>query len=160
MKKQLLAALAAVSLVSACGGVGSSSLNPFNWGKGRQQASPDTLEPKGGYPSQNLPEIPQVAQVLSLKIDRNPGGVIVRATGLPPTQGYWDGQLKATNDGEPDKNGVLTFQFLLVPPPVPSAVSTKASREVTVATYVDNYKLRSVRRIVVEGANNSLSARR
>lgn len=156
MKTPLIAALAATLTLSACGSF-STRINPFNWGKHRAPKG-DVLTPAGGYPAARTAG-PLVPRVQSLRVNRTPDGVILRATGLPPTQGYWDGKLVPTNDGKPDAQGVMTYRFVLVPPPEATRVSTPQSREVNVAAHIDNYTLRAIRRIVVEGAQNSLSAR-
>lgn len=157
MKKPLVAALAATLTLSACGSF-SSRINPFNWGKDRAPQG-DILTPKGGFPA---PEAagPLVPFVASMHVEKAVDGVIVRATGLPPIQGYWGGKLVPTNYGEPDENGVLTLRFVLVPPPTQTRVSTPQSREVTVAIQVSAAKLRTIRRFVIQGQSNSLSARR
>ncbi|MFC2969202.1 hypothetical protein [Acidimangrovimonas pyrenivorans] len=159
MRKSLVAALSAALFVSACGGgSGSSRLNPLTW-FGPHEKKAETLTPKGGYPTATEDNRALVDRVTALKVERMPGGAIVRATGLPPTQGWWDVSLVAENDGEP-KDGVLTYQFRLSPPREQTRVSTKASREVTAAAFVTDLTLSKLHRIVVVGANNSLSARR
>ncbi len=145
-------------LVSACGSF-SSRINPFNWGRHASAPQEDTLTPKGGYPAME-PTGPLVPKVTALKVERTPTGAIVRATGLPPYQGYWDGSLAATNDGEPDQNGVMTYRFILKPPPAPTNASTAASREVSVGAYLSASKLRRIRQIVVEAQSNRMTARR
>ena len=158
MRKPLLAALTAALFVSACGGTSSSRLNPFHWFRRAPQAT-DTLAPKGGYAAALQDNRVLVDQVTTLKIERMPGGAIVRASGLPQTQGWWDGELVAENDGEPDDKGVMTYRFVVAAPREPTAVSTPVSREITVAAYLSDLKLARLRRITVVGARNSLSAR-
>ena len=151
MKKPLVAALAATLMLGACGMFSSRN------GAGAQSSDP--LIPKGGYPAP-VAAGPLVQKVVSMRVSATAGGVIIRATGLPPTQGYWDGKLVPTNGGKPDAKGVMTYRFVLVPPPYPTRVSTPQSREVSVGAHLNDYDLRTIRRIVVEGATNSLSARR
>jgi len=86
-------------------------------------------------------------------VERNQGGVIVHAMGLPPTQGYHDAELVVQNGGIPVK-GVLSFEFRAAPPPQPAAVSTQRSREVLVGLYLTNQQLDGVRRIEVIAARN------
>jgi hypothetical protein len=158
MKKPLLAAMIAVLLVGACGGTGSSRLNPFKWFS-RTTEEPGTLEPKGGYAAALADNRALVDQVLTLMVERMPGGAIVRATGLPPTQGWWDAELVAENDGKP-VDGVMSYRFVIAAPRDATRSSTQQSREVTVATYLSDVKLAAISRITVTGARNSLSTRR
>jgi hypothetical protein len=100
-----------------------------------------------------------VADVTEMEVARQPGGAIVRAAGLPPTQGWWDAALVAENRGEP-VDGVLTYRFVVDQPRGPARVSTPQSREVTAAAYISDIKLANVTQIVVLGAANSRSSRR
>lgn len=153
MRKPLLAALSALMLLSACGKIRDSRINPMNW-FGRSAAV--QMAP------QATPETPQdarplVAQVLSLQVEATATGAIVRATGLPPTQGHWDAELVAR---EIDDKGVQVFDFRLLPPVIPMPASTQRSREVTVAVALSNIQLAKISRISVQGGNNALSSAR
>lgn len=153
MKKPLLAALSVVLFVSACGAVRTSRLNPFNWfGQSQPEQTVAAVQP-----GPEADQRPLVEQVLSMSVEPMPGGAIVRATGLPPTQGWWDGELVAR---PVDENGTLIYDFRLVPPLEQTAVSTQRSREVTVAAQLSNRKLEAIRQIVVQGALNARSSRR
>ena len=156
MRVILLATLTAVLLLGACAKARDSKLNPFNW---FQRSAPvDTLEPEEGYDALTDNRI-LVDQVVGLVIEAIPGGAVVRATGLPPTQGYWSAELLPENDGVP-VNGELSFRFVVAPPPDVSRVSTVQSREISVAVYLSNIDLAEVRRITVLGARTSRSAAR
>jgi hypothetical protein len=98
-----------------------------------------------------------VEQVLSLVIEQTPQGAIVRATGLSPTQGYYDAELVPR---PLDDKGVLVYDFRVMPPPEPKPVGAQRTREVTVAAMLSNIKLESIREIVVQGATNARSSRR
>jgi hypothetical protein len=153
IRMPLLAMLALTMTLSACGGFRQSKLNPFNW-FGRSQAVavvPLVSGDKAADPR------PLVQQVVSMSVDPVPEGVIVRATGLPPTQGYWKGELVAL---PLDDKGRQVFEFRLAPPPEPTRVSTEFSREVTVGAFVSNLKLSSINEIVVQGETNARSSRR
>ena len=151
MKKPLLAALSVVLLVTACGTVRESRLNPFNW-FGR---STETAQPLLAL-SEKVDRRPLVEQVVSMNIEAMPGGAIVRATGLPPTQGFWSGELVA----DPVDNGTLTLRFVIVPPAETTRVSTQQSREVVVAIFLSTQKLVGIRQITVVGARNARTSRR
>lgn len=144
-------------VLAGCGRIRESRLNPFNW-FGRSQATTvvatDSVVP--GRPGD--PRV-LVADVTDMEVARQPGGAIVRATGLPPTQGWWDAALVAENNGEP-VDGVLTYRFVVDQPHAATRVSTPQSREVTAAAYLSDIKLANVTQIVVLGAANSRSSRR
>lgn len=153
MKKPLLAALAAITLLSGCASVRESRVNPFNW-FGSAEVEKDLAPESGEFDGR-----PLVNQVVSMKIDRAPGGAIVTAIGLPPTQGYWEAELVAENDGYAE-DGVLTYQFRIWPPAYVSAQGTQQSRELSAGIFVSDQSLQGVSRIVVLGAQNSMSSRR
>ena len=148
--RPLLLATLCVAL-AGCGGFRQSKLNPFNW-FGKSEAREVIVLPE----KQNDPR-PLVDDVLSMTVEPIPGGAIVRARGLTPTQGWWNAELVPL---PVDDNGVLVYEFRLIPPPGDTDVNTPRSREVDVAIYVSDYKLDAIREIVVQGANNARSARR
>lgn len=146
------AALAAMLGLAGCGGV---NLNPFTWFGGAPGEEVRTLETVD-LGSRADPR-PLVVQVTSLAVEPVPGGIIVRATGLPPTQGFYDAGL--SSDGPPE-DGALSLALRAAQPPVPQAVSTAQSREVVVAYYLSERELDGVRVIRVRGGRNALTARR
>jgi hypothetical protein len=159
MKRPVATALMVVLSLSlaGCGGVRESRFNPFNWFS-RSAPGPATLEPEGGYA--NTGDFRAlVDEVTAMAVTRIPGGAIVNATGLPPTQAWWDAELVAENDGKP-VDGVLTYRFVIAEPRGKARVSTPQSREVTAGKYLSDIALRDVSRIVVQGARNSRSSRR
>lgn len=137
------------------------SLAGCGWFGGSQYAK--TLEPEGGYIKPQEDGRVPVAEVTNVTVEQSLSGAIVRATGLPPTQGWWAARLVAENDGHP-VDGVMTYRFLLAPPPADSAdahrVMTPTSREVTAAAFIRGPRLAGVHQVVVIGAQNSRSASR
>lgn len=147
--------LAMAVMLSGCG-FGQSRLNPFNWFGASPEA--ETLEPV--FLQERQDRRPLVAQVTALEVERTPGGAIIRATGLPPVQGWYGAELvNEDRDGQPI-DGVLTYSFRAIPPPAPTRVSTVQSRELTVAVFVSEITLSATREIRVTGALNSRAARR
>ena len=156
------AMLAAALALAACSGLRDSKLNPRNWFK---RSAPETVT------AQIAPGDPRplVDQVTRLAIDRMPGGAIITATGLPPTQGWWEAELVPEEpvvepgpDGKvklPDPS-VVTYRFLVHEPPGPRRVSTPQSRQVTAGAFLSDIKLDGVRKIVVLGAQSSRSVSR
>ncbi|WP_372604782.1 hypothetical protein [Actibacterium sp.] len=155
MKTPLLAALMAVTVLTACSSVRESKINPMNWfGKSKSEETVIVM-PESGI----LDNRPLVDDVLTLRVERTPGGAIITATGLPQRQGYWAADLVAEYDEKP-VNGVLTYQFRTYPPAVPYPAGTQQSREITAAVFVTDQTLDGVRSIVVKGATNQRSSRR
>ena len=151
MKTPVLALLMAAMVLTACGRVRDSRLNPFNW-FGRCEAG--AQEPAALPVAEDYRLL--VQQVTVMQVERVPEGAIVRATGLPPTQGWWDGDLVETSF----EDGVLTYEFRLTPPLTPKPAVTPKSREVTVASFLSNIRLAEVAQIVVQGEMNARSSRR
>jgi len=154
MLKRIFLLIIVSLIVTSCARVRDSRINPFNWfGNDRSQAIQVDKTVVVDY--RNM-----VDQVTSLSVDRQPGGAIVRARGLPQTQGFWNAELVALNDGKAVK-GTLSFEFRVAPPvPGDDAISTPQSREIIVGLYLSDFKLEDVRRIEVIGAQNRRSVRR
>jgi hypothetical protein len=151
MRLTVSAALIAITLLSACGGFRDSRLNPLNW-FGRSQPAEQVQVAATPTDPRAL-----VDQVLTMAVESYPGGAIVRATGLPPTQGYWEAELVAR---PLDENGVLVLDFRVFPPVNGAGVVNQQSREVTVAYTLSDIKLSGISEIVVQGAGNARSSRR
>ncbi len=148
--KLILAVILAIS-VTGCGRVAESRFNPINWfGTSRAAQASAT---------QARPSVPLVSQIVSLRAEKVPGGAIIRATGLPTRQGYFDGQLVAENGGVPVK-GVLSYQFTISPPIEATLSGPQRSREVVVGLFVSDQSLEGVKQIRVSGATNALIVRR
>ena len=152
MTRPLLAALTAVMVLQACGGGFSAAINPFNW---FDRSTPATVVvEETGTP---IDPRPLVDRVISLSIDSHPGGAIIRATGLPPSQGWWDAELVAR---PVDENGVLVYDFHVFAPLNPTPAGLQQSREIAVAAHLTTRQLADVSQIVVQGASDARSVRR
>lgn len=138
-------------LLIGCGGFRDSRLNPLNW-FGRSEPRETIVLPDAAADPR-----PLVENVLTMTVEPMPGGAIIRATGQTPTQGWWQAELVPQPLTE---DGVLVFEFRLLPPITRTDVNTPRSRQVTVAQYISDIKLEAVREIVVQGANNARAARR
>jgi hypothetical protein len=140
--------------LAGCGNFNASSLNPFNWWGGEEVAveiAPD------GRPVDPRPLVDQVTGVV---VERTPGGVIVRATGLPPVQGFWSADLVPENlELTPDENGVLAFDFRAFPPATPQGTGSPRTRAIEAGYFLSNQALGGVRTVVVRAERNSRSVR-
>ncbi|MDY6858549.1 MAG: hypothetical protein SWN98_04340 [Pseudomonadota bacterium] len=161
MKPSLLPALAAILMLGACEAIGNSRANPFNWFGGNQEAggNQEQAADATARPAPATDPRPLVAEISALRLDKAPGGVIIHATGLPPTQGYWQAALVATNDGLP-QNGELLLELRARPPLSQAATGTPASREISAARFLSDQSLEGVSTITVRAAQNARSARR
>lgn len=145
------AALVALLCLTACSNWGNSAVNPSNWFSGAQaDATVPVATELPGDPR------PLVDRLLSMQIENHSTGVIVRATGLPPTQGYWNAELVA----QPvDENGKLVLDFRLIAPAPGAPVVNQRSREITVGYDVTAFQLQSISSIEVRSASNSMTKR-
>lgn len=156
MSRPLMAGVALLLALGGCAAVRDSRANPFNWfGQSREVA---TLEPAGGWPGMRDNRA-LAADVTELAVERMPGGAIVRASALMPSQGWWDAELVAQGDGRP-MDGVLTYEFRVAPPRTETRVSTPQSRTLSAGVRVSDQRLEGVHTIVVRGAQNARSVRR
>ncbi|HLQ18138.1 MAG TPA: hypothetical protein VK146_04090 [Tabrizicola sp.] len=137
--------------LAGCGGLRESRLNPFNWFRRSEPRETIVL------PGEETDPRGLVETVLSMNVEPIPGGAVVRARGLTPTQGWWNPELVGR---DVDENGVLVYEFRLLPPTGQTDVNTQRSREIDAAIYISDVKLANVREIVVQGATNARSARR
>ncbi len=159
MKLPLAAVLMGSLLLTAgC----ASRMNPVHWFGGHHEKAAPTLAPKDGYPV-NIDPRPLVDRIAAVHVDKTPEGIIVTATALPPTQGYWSAELVPTARTYDDKpaaeNGVMTLDYRIMPPRTGQPVGSKKSREITAAFFLSNQTLASVKKIVVNASQNQLSAR-
>lgn len=87
-------------------------------------------------------------------------GLIIRATTVAPTQGYYGTILMPAYGGNPDSNGIVTFAFRAFPPENPQPVGTPRSRQLTAATFVHDSELVDVRGFRVISRTNTVNLAR
>lgn len=97
-----------------------------------------------------------IAQVIFAEIAQTPSGAILRATGVAPTQGYFNAELVL----ESIQNGTATYAFRVERPARFEIEGTTASRTITAATVLSAGDLTGIRSVIVKGAGNTLTARR
>jgi hypothetical protein len=155
--RTLFLSLLVVTVLADCARLKDSKLNPFNWFKRSEQVEQTLIPPEALAARFDYRDV--VDQVLSMSVEQTPGGAILRATGLPPVQGYFDGELVLQPVTE-ETQGVLVYQFKVHAPYTTTRVSTERSRIVVVALNLTAQKLEGVREIRVEGIRNARSVRR
>ncbi|MCA8882994.1 MAG: hypothetical protein KDA50_04495 [Rhodobacteraceae bacterium] len=100
-----------------------------------------------------------VANVIALRGERTPGGLIILAEGEPPSQGYWDVELVQVT-GEDIPANEIRYEFRVRPPVSDQPAGTRESRDLEAAAFLTNPELEGVRLITVLGQSGSRSIRR
>ncbi len=90
-------------------------------------------------------------------LERGYGGVILRVTGVAPTQGFFDATLLVANEGAPDAAGVMTVRLVAVPPDRPEAVGPERTRLLLAGGFVQDLELRGIRAIRVVSAQDTVT---
>jgi hypothetical protein len=145
-----------LSLAACSGdGVGSASgLNPFNWYNG---GTPETLTPKGGYVTAANDYRPLADQLTDLSVERTASGLVITATALMPTQGWYFAELLRVNE---DNATEAIYEFHVLDPYGTTRVSTPRSREITAGAFLSTDEAAGIRTIRVIAARNSLTKNR
>ena len=146
---RVILALALLTSLAAC----CTRLNPFNWFGETREERVRAAEPVSENP---LDRRFLVAEIVGLAIDPTPQGAILRATGRPQTQGYWEADLVEVAR----ENGTLIYEFRLFPPLSPTPSGTPQSREVITGLELSHFALQGIRTITVVGADNRQSVTR
>jgi hypothetical protein len=140
--------------LAGCGDSSMNSLNPFNWWGGDDVAVEVTPDGEVVDPR------PLIGEVTALVAESTPGGVIIRATGLPPTQGFWDAVLLPDSpELIPDEDGVLGFDFRAAMPLVAQPVGSPRTREIVTGYFLSNQDLAGIRSVTIRGERNARSLR-
>lgn len=173
MLKPISVLLVATLLLAGCGSVRDSRINPFNWfGNDTPSGASDIETAREKNPL--IPELGPVQQsraererykgtpidsVTDVTLERIPGGVLLRATGVAATQGVYDAQLTpVTEDGPVD--GVIIFSLDALNDPDLRTQGPVQTRDVIVATTLTDQDLGNARTIRVAGARNAIDIRR
>jgi hypothetical protein len=77
------------------------------------------------------------AEVTGVVLERTPGGVIVRATGLPPTLGLLERRARARDPTSgPTRTASSRFDFRALPPAVPQPAGAPAARSIVTGYFL------------------------
>ncbi len=161
MIRATLLGTAFVMTLTGCARIADSRLNPLNWFGASTQAPVDEngvlrpLVPEGRM-SASVDGRVMLDTVTALSVDRTPGGAIVRATGVAPTQGYYNAELIQTDVS----NGVLTLAFRAQAPTAFEPAGSTRSRQINAAYIVDTADLSGIRTVRVQAANNARTSAR
>jgi hypothetical protein len=162
MKRSLIVSLSAVLVLASCGG-GSSGWfqSPF---KHEADAVGNPLIPeKAASESVFREQVDNsyqgwdVAEVSALRLERRPGGAILRATALADYQGAFD--LRLVRDAAASGDGRLVYNLRAIQAPDGTKGSAR-SRSNDVAILLSDSDLATVRVIEVKAARNRRSVRR
>ncbi len=173
MVKSLSILLISATVLTSCGAVRESRINPFNWfGRSEpvavQTVQSGTVNPliparrrnPLGLRTDNTPveyTAPPIAEVTELLIERRTGGAIIRATGQSDVVGPFD--VRMTLDEAASGNGTLAYTLRAFQTPGPRSTGPLA-RLVTAAVYLTDQDLAGISTIRVAGRENALASRR
>ncbi|MFZ5961715.1 hypothetical protein ACOXXX_02085 [Thalassococcus sp. BH17M4-6] len=176
MFKPLSVLVISALVLTSCGTVRESRLNPFNW-FGRSTSEPvqtttsaaarnPLIPASGGRGLRGLIGIgqedevyaaPPIAEVSELLIERRIGGAIIRATGVADRVGPFD--VRLIPDEAASTGGTLSYTLRAKQQPGPRSTGELA-RMVTVAVWLSDQDLAGIREIRVAGRTNALVSRR
>jgi hypothetical protein len=160
--KNILITVIAFGFVTGCsvfGSIGGSAGSSVGSSGGSSGGFFGKRRPKETVLEQRIEEpdirvlIPVVNEV---KVDKYRGGALIRARGTVDRQGYSEINLVAVNDGLPDENGVVTYEFKGEKPLITVAGPTARSKEVYAGASITARRLPSVKRIRVIASQNQI----
>ncbi|SFE66020.1 hypothetical protein [Roseivivax sediminis] len=173
MKTSIGVLLVSALVLTSCGTVRDSRLNPFNW-FGGATSRPVTVE-AGSEVNPLLPRRSSgvsifrrersedqvyagtpIAVIDELLVERRPGGAIIRATGIADRAGPFD--IRLIPD-ETAGGGALVYTFNALQRPGPRDTGPDA-RKATAAVWLTDNELAGISRIEVRGRQNILTSRR
>lgn len=100
----------------------------------------------------------RVAQVESLEIGRGHRGHVVSATGLVPLQGYFAPELRLVDEGRPDAEGMIAFEFLARPPEAARlGAAEEATRRLLAAAFLPDELAAGATGVRILANSNSLA---
>jgi hypothetical protein len=105
----------------------------------------------GGEP---LPE-PRAVPIQQAVLERGLHGMILRVHGAAPSQGYYGAQLAPLAGGAPDAAGIVSFEFVAIPPDAPQAIGPARTRALSAAVFFPTLALEDMRGVRVAGAGSA-----
>lgn len=166
MRTSVLILLTSTLALSAC----QSRVNPLNWfGNDRSDAVitesnpliPDETEEGRSFFAQEQ-EVAYVGkpieQLSSVEVHRVSEGQLVMAVGVSAVHGAHTARLVPREGGI--ENGVLTLDFMAIPPLEPIVGGSDVSREITAAIVLTEQQIAGLRTIRVASTRNEIDRRR
>ena len=160
MTRALITLLLSSLILSSCGTVRDSRLNPFNWfGSARSQAV-DAQNTNPLIPARRASvfrakqdEAYQgklVGEVSTMQIERRPGGALLTVTGIADFQGLYE--LKLVKNKEDSDASTLSYDLRAYQPR--GAAGSEHSRTASAALWLTDNDLAEIRSIRVRGDRN------
>ncbi len=106
---------------------------------------------RGGKPEPNPVAVPMQSATTEPALY----GMILRVEGLAPTWGYHTASLRPLGDG-PDAAGIMSFQFLAIPPSGTEPAGAPRTREISAAIFVPDISLGKLRGLRVTGVGQQV----
>lgn len=157
---RIFLALVVTLSLGACSGGGSlGNLNLFGWlrpGNSQNNAVQGRgLAPRGGFVVVQDAR-PVVGTLVQLVADRTASGVIIRATAVVPSEGFYAVDLVLASITD---RGVATYQFRANPPATVRRIAPQNLRQLVSAVYLTDAQMQGISRVVVQSAGNQKSIR-
>lgn len=170
MQKPISVLVLSALVLTSCGAVRESRMNPFNWfGRSTPVASGVRADQEGYNPliptrqesifrreKQAVYTGVLVDEISEMFVERRPGGALIRAVGVARYQGPY--AVRLVKDEAASTGGTLAYE--LRAEQYRGQVGSEASRSVTAAVWVTDQQLATVNSIVVKGRNNARTSRR
>ncbi|MDJ0821684.1 MAG: hypothetical protein QNJ09_07745 [Paracoccaceae bacterium] len=167
MVKALSVLLVSALVLTSCGTIRDSRLNPFNW-FGRSTSEPVASETVNPLIPRRRASIFRasrdetylgrpVAEISQLVVERRPGGAIIRVEGIADRAGPFD--VRLIKDDGASTGPTLAYTLRALQAAGPRNLGPRA-RTVTAAVFVSESDLLGIRTIRVTGARNAQVTRR
>lgn len=162
--------LALVTL-TGCAAVNQSRFNPLNW-FGAAQPDPAALDVTNAEVNPLIPARRAsiffdtrpaafagrpIEQIIDIRMERRPGGAILRATAEAGRVGPFD--VRLILDEAASTAGTLVFDMKALQQ-LGTTTAPGRARQVTAAQWITDQDLTGIRTVTVRGGNNALSTRR
>lgn len=157
-RRALGAALTSAMVLGGCGGGDGGG---WGWLPSWGQPEEPSIEPEGGYKQAYGDPRPLAPKIDEMVVERVAGGVIVRVSGVMPSQDYWDADLIRPLGDNP-VNGVFRLEFRAWPPidAAEAPIGEARGRELTAGIFLSEAELTGVGRITVASLGNEVSRSR
>ena len=166
--KKIIITIIAFGFVTGCSAIGSVTGSSGNSSSGSSAGSSGGSS-AGSFGGKRVKEVELekkkvivdhrtlIPVVVDVEINRFSGGVLVVARGTASQPGYSDVNLVALNNGLPDENGIVSYEFKGDAPYSDALITTKRSKEIYAGASINLVKLTSVKKIRVIAEQNQIT---